>query len=207
MIEKGMLDENSGFKYTKDNEVLYEYHVDDHADFQKECSMLPFGGSLSVRKPHDVKPLVMFGQDEVIFCQYLMWLKSWTLPDGTRQLILKDDGIGLMLSSFCSMEFGYGMQLIQADLDLVNEKRKDQCYSDLNAAKIKYGTDIKPILTVTPFVCELEYGKTTMVTGRMTLWPSSWKTVWMYLSVSTPSLTICSYLTTATAMIVSSLKD
>ena len=51
---------------------------------------------------------------------------SWALPDGTKQLVPKDDGIGLMLSSFCSREVGYGIPLSQSQLDIENEKRKHE---------------------------------------------------------------------------------
>ena len=65
-----------------------------------------------------------------------MWMLSWTLPDGTKQLVPKDDGIGLMFSLFCSRELGYGMSLTQHQLDLTNEQRKGQKYSDIKTAQI-----------------------------------------------------------------------
>ena len=159
MVRDGKLDVESGFSYERDGVEMIELHVDDHEEFQVACRSVPFGGNVSVRKPVGQRKLMMFGQDEVIFRQFLMWMYSWTLPDGTKQLVPKDDGMGLMLSSFCSRELGYGFPLTQDMLDLVNEQRKGQKYSDTNAAEIKFGTTFKPELKTSPFVREFEYGQ------------------------------------------------
>jgi hypothetical protein len=77
----------------------------------KTNALMPFGGHLSIRKPIGTKAVFIFGQDECIFKQYSFSKKSWTLPDGTKTLIPKDEGQGVMLSSFMSREFGYGFEL------------------------------------------------------------------------------------------------
>ena len=46
----------------------------------------------------------MLGQDECIFKQYLQVKKQWYLPDGTTSVNPKGEGMGIMLSSFCSWE-------------------------------------------------------------------------------------------------------
>ena len=148
------------FKYEKDGFTYYECHVDTHPSFQKKCDHLPFGGNLSVRFPMNEKPIIIFGQDECIFKQYAFTKKSWTSPDGTRPLIPKDEGQGLMLSSFVSREFGYGYDISNEILSKINEEMRGQNnhYSDEDAAKIINGFTWKPKLKTSPFVAEFEYG-------------------------------------------------
>mmetsp|Transcript_26808 Transcript_26808/g.33053 ORF Transcript_26808/g.33053 Transcript_26808/m.33053 type:complete len:391 (+) Transcript_26808:1059-2231(+) len=116
LIKKKEINENIGYTYKKIQDdgtvlTLVEYHVDDHPLFLDRCANLQFGGNLSVRFPKGQKPLFIFGQDECIFKQYSFTKKAWILPDGTRPLIPKDEGMGIMLSSFTSREFGYGFVL------------------------------------------------------------------------------------------------
>ena len=108
--------------------------------------------------PPNTKPLMILGQDECIFKQYLFTKGVWVMPDGTRQLIPKEEGHGIMISSLCSRELGYGCLLSKEDLDAINEKRKNQHYSDKAAAIMLHGTSKKSILTCSPFVRELSYG-------------------------------------------------
>jgi hypothetical protein len=147
-----------GHEYNIDGVTYIEYHVDDHDILQDRCKHLTYGGNLSVRKPIDKKPIIIFGQDECIFKQYAFTKKSWTLPDGTKPLIPKDEGQGVMLSSFVSREFGYGMNLSDPVLSLINEYRENKSYSDCDAAIQKNGNSRKSVLTQSPFITELEYG-------------------------------------------------
>ena len=158
MIKDGELDSHLGYKYLDSNVEIWEYHVDDHLSFQERCNTLPYGGNLSVRKPHNQKPTLILGQDECIFKQFVFTKGNWLLPDGTKQLIPKDEGQGVMLSSFTSRELGYGYEITQDILDEINMKRNNTSYSDTDAAKLKNGTTIKPLLTESPFTRELEYG-------------------------------------------------
>ena len=107
--------------------------------------------------PPGTKSLMILGQDECIFKQYIFTNGVWVLPDGTRELVPKDEGHGVMLSSLCSRELGYGFELSKAILDEVNIKREGKHYSDSTAAKLRNGTSLKPRLTVSPFVRQLEY--------------------------------------------------
>ena len=50
---------------------------------------------------------MIIGQDEVIMKQFIFSLLAWTLPDGSRPLIPKDEGMGLIISAFTSRELGY----------------------------------------------------------------------------------------------------
>jgi hypothetical protein len=122
-----------------------------------------FGGELSVRRDESLgKPLIIFGQDECIFKQYNMSRKGWTAPDGRKALIPKDEGQGVMVSSFVSREFGYGMSLSSDDLDKVNTARSKgvrRYYKDEKSAIAKLGTTKKTLLIESPFTCFFEYGQ------------------------------------------------
>jgi hypothetical protein len=165
MVQDGELSPGSGYRYNKNDEdggcTYIELHVDDHPSFQDECNNLPYGGHLSVRKDPTQKPLMIMGQDECIFKQYTLATKSWSTPDGTRALLPKDDGQGVMVSSFVCRELGYNPPLNKMDLARVNierEKGERVNYFDQEAAKSKYGVTSKPKLTCSPFTRLLEYG-------------------------------------------------
>ena len=158
LVLEGEIDEHLGYKYELNDKQLYEFHVDDHVSFQARCDFLPYGGYLSVRMPPGSKKIMLFGQDEVIFKQHLFSDGYWMLPNGKKQLVPKDEGHGLMLSSFTCRELGYGVPLSDEDLKKVNEKRQHQTYSDAQAAIHVRGSSKKENLTSTPFVRELEYG-------------------------------------------------
>jgi hypothetical protein len=96
---------------------MVEFHVDD-LDFlhnvAKEMGCTLIGGDLSMRKPESLaKPLMIFGQDESVFNQYLLGNRQWVGPEGQRALLPKTDGLGLMLSAFQSRETGFGLKLKQ----------------------------------------------------------------------------------------------
>lgn len=64
-----------------------------------------FGGNLSVRKPQGVKPLMIFGQDESVYSQFLFGNRQWVGPEGQHPLLpKKTDGLSLMISAFQSRE-------------------------------------------------------------------------------------------------------
>ena len=158
MVKEGKIEKELGFKYNQNGMVHYEFHVDDHTIFQMRGNSLPYGGGLSVRKPPHEKPLMILGQDECIFKQYLFTAGAWVMPNGTKELIPKDEGQGVMISSFVSRELGYGFEFCDEVMQEINQKRKGQKYSDENAAIMKLGTDFKPPLTKSPLVRDLEYG-------------------------------------------------
>ena len=87
-----------------------------------------------MRKHPDSKPLICFGQDECIFKQFLFTKNCWVAPNGTRHVIPKDDGTGVMISAFTSWEFGFGFPLSQENLLRVNRKRRGETYGDKPSA-------------------------------------------------------------------------
>ena len=46
-----------------------------------------FGGCLSMRKPSNSNPLIIFGQDECTFKHYIFYKKSWMGSEGQTALI------------------------------------------------------------------------------------------------------------------------
>jgi len=66
-------------------------------------------------------PLIIFRHDECNFKQYTLTKKAWVSPNGETVLILKEDGQGVMVSSFQSQEFGYGLELTTEQLDEVSK--------------------------------------------------------------------------------------
>ena len=132
---------------------MFEFHVDDHSSFPDRVQHHPeFGGDLSVRRNKSKKPLIMFGQDECIFKQYLFSNAQWCLPDGQRAIIPKDEGQGIMISAFVSREFGYGHDLNASQFAEINNYRKKRNYIDEDAAVEIYGKKEKQPLTESPFI-------------------------------------------------------
>jgi hypothetical protein len=122
-------DEGLRYRYrdSKPGKRMVKFHVDEHPSFQDRVSMTKYGGNLSVRKTSQVKPLICFGQDECIFKQFLLTPKAWTAPDGQKAMIQKDEGLGVMISAFVSLEMGFGYDISEEDLVKVNEKGKYRC--------------------------------------------------------------------------------
>ncbi|KAL7532560.1 hypothetical protein ACHAWF_008635 [Thalassiosira exigua] len=160
MIADGELEENQGYQYTDSNgEQLIEFHVDDHETFiERGAQLHPFGGNLSVRKPAGRKPLIVVGQDEAIFKQFLNMWKAWKLPDGTMAIMPKDDGNGVMISAWVSRELGFGVDWTSDLMERVNRSRAGKKYIDEEAARRVIGKPDKPPLTSSPLVKEFEYG-------------------------------------------------
>ena len=150
--------------YTYQNaagEEMVEFHVDTY-DFlhsvADEIGFGLFGGNLSVRKPQHQKPLMIFGQDESVFNQFLLKPKQWVAPLGQRALLPKTEGISLMLSAFQSRETGFGVKVSRLQLDKINETRRGQNYVDLDAALAVHGQVAKKDLQEAKFVVSFKLG-------------------------------------------------
>jgi len=101
--EDGEVTTGSGYKYTNsDGLTMFEFHVDSVKNVKAVWLMTNLGGNLSVRKPPDKKPLIIFGHDECIFKQYTMTGKQWYGPNGETYVVPKDDGCGVMIGSLHS---------------------------------------------------------------------------------------------------------
>jgi hypothetical protein len=108
--------------------------------------------------PRGILPIVLFGQDEAIFKQFLSWWKAWSGPGGVKALWPKDDGLAVMISAIVSRELGWGVEWTDALIEMVNQYRRDKKYQDEEAAIKINGKAEKSDLTSSPFVIEFEYG-------------------------------------------------
>ncbi len=62
----------------------------------------------------------MVGHDECIFRQCALTNKSWNGPQGQKTITPKDLGQGIMISTFQSRAFGFGMVLSEQQLEEIN---------------------------------------------------------------------------------------
>jgi hypothetical protein len=117
-----------------------------------------FGGNFSICKPRGLKPLMIFGQDESVFNQFLLKPRQWVGPLGQRPLLPKKDGMSLMLSAIQSREIGFGVEISRIQMEEINETRCGQNYVDLDAAIAVHGQVAKKDLEESPFVVSFELG-------------------------------------------------
>ncbi|KAI2509854.1 hypothetical protein MHU86_4565 [Fragilaria crotonensis] len=163
--EKRISDDVGGQGYSYQEQPsgkeMIEFHVDDF-DFlhsvAEEMGFGMFGGNLSVRKPLGLKPLMIFGQDESVFNQFLLKSRQWVGPLGQRPLLPKTDGMSLMLSAIQSRETGFGVPISRIQMEEINETRRGHNYVDLDAAIAVHGQVSKKDLEESPFVVSFELG-------------------------------------------------
>lgn len=156
--DQGFVAKSCGYNYTDEHgSEMVEYHVDASDKFPP----LPMGGNLSVRKSANAPTVMFIGQDEAIFKQFLFLSKMWTGPNGERPLLPKDEGAGVMISSFISREYGLLQKLDERTLSFVNANRQGAKYADEEAAIDVNGTANKKPLTLdkSPFLVFFEYGE------------------------------------------------
>ena len=162
--KEDMIAKGSGYTYLNDSTPMREYHVDSFnpkksKEFLQLFVTTDFGGNLSVRIQPSSKPLISFGHDECIFKQFPMPTKQWYGPNKETFIRPKDDGHGIMISAFQSREFGFGLDVTEADLKEVNRRREGFRYRDTQAALETRKSEYKAPLTTSPFVREFEYGQ------------------------------------------------
>jgi hypothetical protein len=137
-----------------------EFHVDDHDCMQDFANTTygAIGGNVSVRKTADQKPIIIFEQDESIFNQFSFGSSQWVGPSGERSILPKSAGMGVMVSAFQSREFGWGMEIDDDQLAVINARRLGNDYFDAAAAMEVNRTSKKPPLTNSPFIKLFEFG-------------------------------------------------
>ena len=184
LIDAGKVLPKDGYCYMDSNGIdKVEFHVDSAELFHQRMnnnSHFPFGGNLSVRMPPGTKLLIIFGQDECIFKQYIFRRMHWVGCNGEVPLVPKDEGARLMISAFQSHEFGFSMELSAKDLAKVNAWHCGQKYKDEDAAETLYGKPEKQDLELTPFYWSLNMEQIWMGTGHMNTWWSSSKIARMF---------------------------
>ena len=144
------------------NEDRLEYHIDywnKHLmiDGQEQKVIPP---TTSIRISSQTRPLMIIGQDESVFAQYLLESKTWVGPKGQRPMFPKGEGDGYMLSAFVAREFGFGREMTAAELEKVNKERQgaNKTYINTTAALEILKVTEKPLLTESPFVKYLYIG-------------------------------------------------
>jgi hypothetical protein len=160
--KKVFIEPNSGFRYIDENGCdMVEFHVDTCHIFEERANdETKIWRELQCKKKKtEEKPLLMFRHDECIFKQYTMSGKHWKAPNGAVVLIPKDDRQGVMISAFQSRALGFGVQINEHELTLVNPYRNGKDYCDPKAAIKLRGSSKKQALTKSPFVREFEYGQ------------------------------------------------
>ena len=98
------------------NKDMIEFHVDYWSQHQQEAAANNNANNIdrqvtpttSIRISSRTRPLMIIGQDESVFAQYLLGSKTWVGPKGQRPLLPKSEGDGYMLSAFVAREFGFG---------------------------------------------------------------------------------------------------
>jgi hypothetical protein len=97
---------------TADDVRMREYHLDTHKAFGDFASAnnKQYGGDLSVRLRIGEHPVLLVGQDESIFHQYIFSKKQWRGPNGKAFLMPKSEGEMYMASGFTAREFGLGLE-------------------------------------------------------------------------------------------------
>ena len=97
-----------------------EYHIDSHPDF------LQIEPQLSWRKDPNVRPKIIFGQDETVMKEHTYSNKCWHDPTGATELLPKSDGIAKMIPALVSRVSGLGVELTAEELAEVNSNRTDE---------------------------------------------------------------------------------
>jgi hypothetical protein len=91
---KPPLQQNVSFGYnTPEGVAMREYHVDMHKVFLDYVSHgnQMYGGNLSICLPIGVRPILMVGQDESTFHQFIFSKNQWQGPHGKQFLMPKSE--------------------------------------------------------------------------------------------------------------------
>ncbi len=109
-----------------------EWHQDPTAGIYNRQEKKP---TISIRVSARTQPIMIVGQEESVFAQYLLVSKTWVGPKGQRPLLPKSEGDGFMLFAFISLEFDFGRDLSDNKLAKMNhEQRIGKTYIDTQAA-------------------------------------------------------------------------
>ena len=109
---------------------------------------------MSVRFDKTKKPLMLIGQDESTYHQYIFSKKHWKGPTGLNFILPKGEGEILMVSGFQSREFGLGLgDLLTPDvLSKINENRKGKKCVSTEEVKLLNADEYKKYLTDDPLL-------------------------------------------------------
>jgi len=159
----------AGYSYIENDTAMCEYHVDvipddDHCKENNGRNILAdliadgYVATKSIRSNPNDRPLMIIGQDECVFSQFLLRSKMWTGPNKEAPLLPKSEGDGRMLSGMQSRDFGFGLPMNADQLAQVNVVRANQRYVDTAAAMEVYRRLDKQPLTTSPFLRRITIG-------------------------------------------------
>ena len=140
------------------NEQRIEFHIDYwNRAVASTARPVEIKATTSIRVSSKARPIMIVGQDESVFAQYLLGSKTRIGPKGQRPLLLKSEGGGYMLSAFVLREFGFGRLLTNEELAKINSERQTRgaTYTDTHAAMEILATTAKAVLTEPPFVMQI----------------------------------------------------
>jgi hypothetical protein len=149
------------------NEQWIEFHIDywnrcndNSREGAQSAQQERIEATTSIRGARGARPIMIIGQDESVFAQYLLGSNTWIGPKGQRPLLPKTEGDGYMLSAFVSREFGFGRVLTDDELTRINAERRSlgATYTDTRAAMEILGTTFKSPLNESPFIKYLYIG-------------------------------------------------
>jgi len=103
----------AGYSYIENDTAMCKYHVDvipddDHCKENNGRNILAdliadgYVATKSIRSNPNDRPLMIIGQDECVFSQFLLRSKMWTGPNKEAPLLPKSEGDGRMLSGMQS---------------------------------------------------------------------------------------------------------
>jgi hypothetical protein len=98
---------------TADDVRMREYHLDTHKAFGDFVSAnnKQDSGDLRARLRIGERPVLLVGQDESTFHQYIFSKEQWRGPNGKAFLMPKSEGKMYIASGFMAREFGLGLGL------------------------------------------------------------------------------------------------
>ena len=116
--------------------------------------MHQYSGNLSVWVPKDSRSIVLIGQDESTYHQYIFSSEQWKGPAGRNFIQPKGVEKILMLSGFQARESGLGLGCILTNdvRSTVNDTRKGQTYKAENNAMLVYKSVLKKYITDDPLL-------------------------------------------------------
>lgn len=112
--------------------VSQEFSMDTHPDLYQYVphANKRNGGDLSMQclQTPGTRPIIEIGQDEAIFQQNSLSAREWSGANGESTPRPKNDGDGVMVSSFISLSFGFGynMEITNEQLERINAIRRQR---------------------------------------------------------------------------------
>ena len=135
------------------------FHVDDYEFLQQQANEKygEFGGAISVHITQGENPII-FWVNMKLLKKFIFNGSMWIGPDGERAMLPKINSLGVMVSVLQSRETGFGIEISDAMMKLINERRAGKRYFDKLSAQYFHNTTEKAPLTESPVVRFFGFG-------------------------------------------------